>query len=352
MQWLNAVVVAIWTLSQLMVFVLVYQGLKRKLDLPRNLVAVVAILLYLYDFVRVASSEGIRFTHWGFHEWMVRPLFLLAGAEITLVQILEMLLLISLAYSLTRYAIELRRHTEMELELESAREVQQVLIPEELPEFPGYAIQGVYHPAKQVGGDFFQIIPLEDQSILVTVGDVSGKGLKAVMNVALIVGAVRTLAESDSRPASVLTGLNRRLCGRLQGGFATAVVLTLDRACDCILANAGHLPPFLNSGEMPIVPSLPVGIVPEVEYEEHGFTLRDNDRLTLYTDGVLEACNSARELYGFERIKTLLTKRPDASTIAETARGFGQEDDITVLTITRLPVIQNLETTSVGVATR
>ena len=237
------------------------------------------------------------------------------------------------------------------MELKSAREVQQVLIPEALPEVAGYAIQSVYQPAQEVGGDFFQIISLADESSLVVLGDVSGKGLKAAMNVALIVGTVRTLAEYDSDPAAVLIGLNRRLVGRMQGGFATTIVLKLDTSGDCTLANAGHLPPFLNSSEMTLDPSLPLGIVTDADYVSRYIVLSDDDRMTLYTDGVLEACNSARELYGFERIKTLLTKRPDASTIAETARAFGQEDDSTVLTITRLPVIQNLETTSVGVAT-
>ncbi|WP_433963617.1 PP2C family protein-serine/threonine phosphatase [Tunturiibacter gelidiferens] len=351
-QWLNAVVTAVWALSQLMVFVLVYQGLKRKLDLPRNLVAVTAFLLYLWDFVRVVSSQGIRFTHWGLHDRITGPLFHFAGAEITSGQILETLLLISLAYALMRYAVEQRKHEEaLELEFKSAKEVQQVLIPEALPEVGGYAIQSVYQPALEVGGDFFQIIPLKDESALVVLGDVSGKGLKAAMNVALIVGTVRTLAEYDSDPAAVLTGLNRRLVGRMQGGFATTIVLKLGTSGHCSLANAGHLPPFSISNEMPLDPSLPLGIVAEADYVSRYVVLSDDDRMTLYTDGVLEACNSARELYGFERVKTLLTKRPDASTIAETARAFGQEDDITVLTITRLPVIQIVEATSVGVAT-
>jgi serine phosphatase RsbU (regulator of sigma subunit) len=93
-------------------------------------------------------------------------------------------------------------------------------------------------------------------------GDVSGKGLKAAMNVALIVGTLRTLAEFDSNPAVVLTGLNRRLVGRLQGGFATSVVLRLGPSGNCTLANAGYLPPFLNTGELTMEPSLPLGIVP------------------------------------------------------------------------------------------
>ncbi len=189
-----------------------------------------------------------------------------------------------------------------------------------------------------MGGDFFQIIPLEDKSTLVVLGDVSGKGLKAAMNVALIVGTLRTLAEYDSDPAAMLVGLNRRLVGRLQGGFATTVILKLSPSGDCTLANAGHLPPFLNSGEMISESSLPLGIVGDADYVNQYVGLNDDDRVTLYTDGVLEACSSAGELYGFERVTALLVDRPDASYIADTARAFGQEDDITVLTITKVSV--------------
>ena len=352
MQWTDAVLTTVWTLSELYVFVLVYQGLKRKLDLSRQLVAIMAFLVYLHDIVQVTSAQGSRFTHWTLYERMLTPLFNIAGAGITVRDILESFLLISLVYALMRYALEQRRHTEtIEMELKSAQEVQQVLIPEALPDVAGYAIQSVYQPAREVGGDFFQIIPLEDDSTLVILGDVSGKGLKAAMAVALIVGALRTLAEVDSDPASILAGLNRRLSGRLQGGFVTAVVMKLNRWGDCTLANAGHLPPFLNSNEVTLMPSLPLGLVPDSDYVDEFCTLNDNDRLTLYTDGVLEATNSEGELYGFERITALFANRPDADTIAKTASAFGQDDDITVLTVTRLSVCDEVETASISLST-
>jgi Stage II sporulation protein E (SpoIIE) len=336
MQSTEAVLTITFLLTELFVLVLVYQGLKGNLDVPRKLVAIVASLGYVHEIVRLLSPEGRRFTHWKLYERMTSPLFHFLGTGITSRQILETLLLVSLAYALMRYALEQRRHTEaIERELESAREVQQVLIPEALPEVAGYVIRSVYQPAHEVGGDFFQIIPLQDQSTLVILGDVSGKGLNAAMKVALIVGTLRTLAEFDSRPSAVLTGLNRRLVGRLQGGFATTVVFRLTPSGECTLANGGHLPPFLNSSELTVAPSLPVGIDPEAEYVDQDFVLNDEDRLTLYTDGVLEATNTEGELYGFERVSELLTQRPDAESIAETARTFGQEDDITVLTVKR-----------------
>jgi Stage II sporulation protein E (SpoIIE) len=227
-QWADGALSAVFQLSELFVFVLVYQGLKRRLDSARVLVAVMAFLVYLHEFVRVNSAQGRRFSHWTLYERMSGPLLHLVGAGITSRQILETLLLISLVYALMRYALEQRRQTAaMEMEFKSAQEVQQVLIPESLPEVAGYAIRSVYQPAQEVGGDFFQIHPIEDDSTLVILGDVSGKGLKASMNVALIVGTLRTLADFDSSPAKMLIGLNRRLVGRLQGGFATTVILKL-----------------------------------------------------------------------------------------------------------------------------
>jgi serine phosphatase RsbU (regulator of sigma subunit) len=258
-------------------------------------------------------------------------------------------LVLAIAYAV--FVEQRERQIAAQQELDSAREVQQMLIPEALPEVAGYAIQSVYQPAKEVGGDLFQIIPQEDKSVIVALGDVSGKGLKGAMNVSLIVGTLRTLAEFEHSPAAILAVLNRRLFGRMQGGFATAVVLKLGVLGDCALANAGHLRPFLNSTEITLEPSLPLGIDTDAGYPDRNVVLNDDDRLTLYTDGVLEATNSEGELYGFERVAALLADRPNAESIAKTALAFGQEDDITVLTITRLPTHDAYEAATVSLAT-
>ncbi len=99
------------------------------------------------------------------------------------------------------------RQAAIERELQSARELQQILIPETLPQLPGYALTSAYIPAQEVGGDFFQVIPLDGEhadSTLIVLGDVSGKGLKAAMAVSVIVGAVRSLADFTSSPAEIL----------------------------------------------------------------------------------------------------------------------------------------------------
>jgi serine phosphatase RsbU (regulator of sigma subunit) len=119
----------------------------------------------------------------------------------------------------------------------------------------------------------------------------------------------------------------------MQGGFTTALLLKLDRFGHCTLANAGHLPPFFNSNELTLNQSLPLGIVGEAEFEEQELILRKGDCLTLYTDGVPEARCRKGELYGFERTRALFSNSFSAESVAQAARDFGQDDDITVLTI-------------------
>jgi hypothetical protein len=339
MQWLDALCSVCATLSRAYIFALAYQGIRRRLNPEIKLVAIVCILDYLVATMPESIDLGLRFTHWKLGPWLQSWSFSVAGMPITVTQALHTLLLLSLAYALMRYAMrESQKQTEIENELKSVREVQQVLIPEAIPAVPGYAIASAYHPAREVGGDFFQIIPLHDETTLVAIGDVSGKGLKAAMNVALIIGTIRTLAEFETEPTKILAGLNRRLFGRMQGGFTTALLLKLDRFGHCTLANAGHLPPFLNANELTLSQSLPLGIVAEAEFEDQELILRKGDCLTLYTDGVPEARCKKGELYGFERTRVLLSNTFSAESVAQAARDFGQEDDITVLTIELISV--------------
>jgi hypothetical protein len=254
--------------------------------------------------------------------------------------LLSWLLILTLVITVVLQQMEEgRRQAHLEQEIRSAQEVQQILIPEKIPSIPGLAVASVYKPASEVGGDFFQVIPPSPDEpgagTLVIVGDVSGKGLKAAMTVSLIVGTLRTLAEVNSSPAAILAGLNRRLLGRIQGGFATCLVLRLDPGGNATLANAGHLAPFRDGLEWELPSSLPLGLTPHAEYEEVRTRLNEAETFTLITDGVLEARNSKGELYGFDRLATLMRGRPTAEQVADEACRFGQDDDITVLSITR-----------------
>jgi hypothetical protein len=239
-------------------------------------------------------------------------------------------LLAMLVILLRRFAHRSREQDRVESELEAARSVQQVLVPETQPRIPGLTINTAYHPAQEVGGDFFQILPLPSGSTLIVIGDVAGKGLPAALQVSLAVGTLRTLAERTESPAEILAGLNRSLQGR-GSGFTTCLALSisLDRTV-LTFANAGHIAPFVNGFELRTEPNLPLGLVPEGVFDEVRYALNPGDHLTVLTDGVPEAMNH-RELFGFERTGQL--SRQPAAMIADTARTFGQTDDITVLTI-------------------
>jgi serine phosphatase RsbU (regulator of sigma subunit) len=290
--------------------------------------------------VRIGVQQGSRYTHWTFGDKIAAPLFIINGNVLTAQTVADSLLLLAIIYAVYRYIQESsRRQSALEQEFKSARELQQVLIPESLPALPGFAFTSSYRPAQEVGGDFFQVIPLEGAyagSTMILLGDVSGKGLKAAMTVSLIVGAAHTLARFAPRPAEMLAELNIRLVGRLQGGFVTCLALRLDAAGHCVVASAGHPAPFLNKRELDLPGTLPLGIVPSASYEESAVDLREGDHFALYTDGLLEARSASGEIFSFERLDALFATRPDAARATEVAVDFGQDDDITVLTLTRL----------------
>jgi phosphoserine phosphatase RsbU/P len=240
-----------------------------------------------------------------------------------------------LAFLIRRFAHSRASEQQYLSDLEAARTLQQVLIPENLPEIPGLKIETAYHPAQEVGGDFYQIFPLlalasnTPAHTLIVIGDVAGKGLPAAMTVSLLVGALRSLVEYTQSPGEVLAGLNRRLLGR-GSSFTTCVVLRLSSSGTLTISNAGHLAPYRNGIELPTEAALPLGITADAEFPEQILQLVPGDLLTLITDGVPEA-TQRRELFGFERTAALSTQ--PAHIIANTAIGFGQADDITVLSV-------------------
>lgn len=218
-------------------------------------------------------------------------------------------------------------------ELDAAREIQQRLVPTQVPQIKGYRIEAAYFPAQEVGGDFYQVFEQDDGMQLVAVGDVSGKGLKAAMTGTLALGALRALAAEGLGPAATLTKLNRQLAETAEGGFITCICVQLGSDGEVIIANAGHLSPYRNGEELMVSSDLPLGISASEVYEERAFRLEPEDKLTLLSDGVLEARDSQGVLFGFERTRAISGQ--SAANIAETAQRFGQEDDITVLTLAR-----------------
>jgi serine phosphatase RsbU (regulator of sigma subunit) len=157
------------------------------------------------------------------------------------------------------------------------------------------------------------------------------------MLVSLLVGAIRTAAEDTSNPDLLLRRLNERLIGRSRGGFSTALAAYIAADGTVIIANAGHLSPYLDGTEIDLPGALPLGIVSGAVYETTQFQLAIGSRLTFYSDGVIEAQNGKGELFGFDRGREISTQ--PAVEIADTAKRFGQSDDITVVAITRTAAI-------------
>lgn len=264
------------------------------------------------------------------------------GLRITLSQIaMVALVLVLLVLLVRRLLLSLRRQKEMALDVKQAQEVQKVILPGAVTWLPGFAIESEYRPAREVGGDFFQILPHPSGSgVVIVAGDVAGKGLQAGMLVALLAGSIRSTAELNSDPKFILESLNRRLVGR---GHSCATCLAMHIAEDgeVTLSNAGHVPPYINGAPVAVEGALPLGIIPEADFPITRFRLKNGDRLVLVSDGVAEAMDAERRLFGFERVEEMLAQQPlTAADLADAAQTFGQEDDISVIAITRAEVLK------------
>jgi hypothetical protein len=227
----------------------------------------------------------------------------------------------------------LRIHRDQERasnELAAARGIQELLIPQEKLATPGFEVDSIYSPALEVGGDFFHVQTVGIEGIVVVIGDVAGKGLKAAMNVSLLMGALRRTP--DRSPARILEALNGVLTGT--DSFTTCQAVWFGVNGEMVIANAGHLPPYLNTQEITLPGGLPLGVLAEVSYEEARFYLHPGDRVLLLSDGVVEARQPSGELFGFDRVRHL--SQQSALYLADAAKAFGQQDDITVLTVRRL----------------
>ncbi len=255
--------------------------------------------------------------------------FRLGQFEISYQGIASLLLVVALAaLALRRLMADRAEKQRLDGELESARIVQQLLLPQSRLATPAYALEAVYEPAQQVGGDFYWHRLDADGSFLVVVGDVSGKGLKAAMLVSVAIGILRAVTAQS--PAAVLQAMNEGLAGHTGGGFVTACCARFSPDGEVTCANAGHPSPYADGDELAVSAGLPLGVVSGVVYEESILT---GSSFTFVTDGVVEAESATRELFGFERTRDVSVK--PAAEIAAAAKAWGQTDDITVVTVRR-----------------
>lgn len=336
-QVLDAVFTVGFSAGEVFPLVLIVVAFRGRMAWSRQLVAIAAFLSDMYFVVAHTAQQGERFTRWTLYDTMTRPLFAVSGIDVSMQAILNLFLVCAIVCAVYRFMVEQGlRQAALQLEYRNARAVQEVLIPEDIPAIAGFSMQSEYKPYGEVGGDFFQIVAADDGGVLVVIGDVSGKGMPAAMTVSLLVGTFRTLAHFTQDPAEILAAMNQRMLGRSRGGFTTCLVLRVEADGRLIVANAGHIAPYLSGNELPLESGLPLGLDADAHYTESLFHLPPGEQLTLLTDGVLEAREKDGTLFGFERAAAI--SHESAKEISQAAQNFGQDDDITVVTLQRQPV--------------
>lgn len=302
---------------------IVAQGFRRK-RLDGWLVMPAVFFIGVSEFYRELRAGHVRLTWFPF------------GIQITANDVATLLLLVTMSVLLLRrLLLSVREQRRLALDVKQAQEVQQVILPQPRLVVGSVVVESEYRPDRQVGGDFFQIMPdNNDGSLLIVAGDVAGKGLKAGMLVALLVGAIRSTVESEPEPAAILASLNRRLLGR-GDAHATCVALRIAPNGEVTVANAGHIPPYWNGSPIEIGGSLPLGLTAQLDVSRARLHLDCGDRLIVMSDGVAEATDAAGQLFGFDRVLDLLRNGMTAAEIAQAAQAFGQHDDISVISVRR-----------------
>jgi phosphoserine phosphatase RsbU/P len=297
--------------------------------------------LLLVPFLLMMGAEDANQVGWVLFTFRVLsfPRLVLSHAGLFTIywsNLSDLLAMMALGLALVlRFTRSAERDERLSAELDAARRVQSQLVPVSLPPVENLRFDAAYLPAAEVGGDFYQILPQPSGATLLVVGDVSGKGLKAAMTGTLALGTLRSLVVEDLSPAQMLARLNTQLSAASDGGFVTCCAARIEPEGLLTLANAGHMSPYRAGKEIELESGLPLGIAPHAEYLESSIQLAPGDTLTFLSDGVLEARNASGELFGFERTAAISTQ--SAESIAHAAQSHGQEDDITVLTVTFAP---------------
>ncbi len=196
---------------------------------------------------------------------------------------------------------------QQEEELKRAREIQQMLLPSTLPQPPGVQIAGAWQPAREVSGDYFDVIQLDKDRIGICVGDVAGKGITAALLMANLQASFRAFATAEASPQVVCTKLNKFLCANIASGkFVTFFYAVLDSSTRTLTyENAGHSPGLLvrkGTTETLRGGGAVLGALPDWTYQDYMAQLQPGDRILLSTDGITEAENAQLEEFGERRL--------------------------------------------------
>ena len=238
----------------------------------------------------------------------------------------------------------------VEQELRVARRIQHASLPEMVPALVGWEISPLYRPAREVGGDFFDFLELEDGRLGLVVGDATGKGVPAALVMSTTCGMLRAVAQgSDHSPGQVLRRVNEALIARMPANmFVTCFYGVLEPSSGSFAyANAGHDLPYVRragDAEELMARGMPLGLMPGMGYEEKEVVLEAGDRALFYSDGLVEAHNPEGEMFGFPRLRGLVAGHTEEGSLVDflmeelysfTGQRWEQEDDITLVTLQR-----------------
>ena len=253
----------------------------------------------------------------------------------------------------TPFLEEIEQHTRererVEQELRVAQRIQQASLPTEVPTLEGWKIAPFYRPAREVGGDFYDFLELPNGHLGLVVGDATGKGLPAALVMSTTCGMLRAVALSVDSPGEVLERVNEALSSRIPANmFVTCFYAILDPESGRLLyANAGHDLPYLRQGgaaEELRARGMPLGLMSGMGYEKKEVVLETGDSALFYSDGLVEAHNPKREMFGFPRLRRLVAAYAEEGSLVDflmgrllsfTGDGWEQEDDITLVTLER-----------------
>ena len=244
---------------------------------------------------------------------------------------------------------EARNRERIEQELKIAQIIQQQFLPKAVPDLPSWHVAAFYRPARTVGGDFYDFIALPDGRVMFVVGDVTDKGVPAALVMASTHALLRGAAPRLISPGAVLAHVNDLLCADIPAHmFVTCLALVLDPASGSIVfANAGHDVPYVRTSRGVAelrARGMPLGLMPGMDYEEKTFQFQPGDCALLHSDGLAEAHNPDREMFGFPRVSELAGRGPSGEELIDlcltelaafTGPDAEQEDDITLVCLQR-----------------
>jgi serine phosphatase RsbU (regulator of sigma subunit)/anti-sigma regulatory factor (Ser/Thr protein kinase) len=245
--------------------------------------------------------------------------------------------------------IEAARRERIENELRVAGIIQQTLLPKEVPLLPGWQLAAHWQPARSVGGDFYDFIYLRDGRLMITIGDVTDKGVPAALVMASTRSILRSVADTTTSPGEMLRRANDVLFPDMPPKmFVTCLCAVLDSSTGrMVYANAGHNPSQQRTAKGVVelrARGMPLGLMPDMYYEEKETVLAEHDVLLLYSDGLVEAHNPTREMFGMKRLQTLMQDATASESLLEALRDalfdftgadWEQEDDVTLVVVQR-----------------